>query len=1254
MKNRTSARLLYCLLASLLAMMCRTASAMDPLFVKTFVEEGITFTLHDDIQSPLYSWPRTLLTYPVDFSHAKCKAADLQLIDEKGAALPMQLSDVKSGADGSLLFAKVSFFSALAPGATHTYRLRSVPGAVQPQMAAVHARREGGKWIVDAGALLLQIPDTQDVAEGAVAPGPLLALNRGQGWIGGSTVVSQGPKVRRVETTVEASGPLFSVYRVRYTFDGGEVYEATLRAVQGYPFVDFAEHMSGLTPEMGVAVEMDWAGLHPDLRYGANGWNEPDGPIVIDKPLSTPGIIEEPYWYTQDQHEDPAKEMFFQLAAFAGNAPRNEVPAMDFWESKANGQELSVFVPDTKDWDDHQYMVWQPTARLRVSFRYVDGHLIWHWPLVDGERRTGIAMVVTKTFTIVVNAATLMITTASVPNVVLGSSYASTLAATGGITPYSWSIASGALPAGIALSATGVLSGLPTATGTYNFTAQVVDTEVVPQTVQKAFTIVVYPKLAITTTSLPNGTQNSAYAQTLQATGGTAPLTWSVSSGVLPAGLTLSSTGVLSGTPSVYGSFAFTIQVVDTSVPHQTSAQAYTLVLAAPLTILTTTVPNATVNAAYSTILASSGGNAPITWSISSGSLPANLTLSATGVISGTPTQTSTSSFTVKATDATSSSASQNLTLTVTALSPLTITTSSVPNGNVGIAYTTTFAATGGTVPYTWSLATGSLPAGLSLSTAGVLSGTPTTIGTSSFTIQVKDSQPTPGTATAPFTLTIANGGATAALNGHYAFLLNGYLAGAAPATVYGFAEIGSLAFDGAGNITGIADSNAPSGAQLSLIVTGTYSLGTDSRGLMSLAIGGTTRSYTIAASQAVSGIMQALVIAEHDNMDGTGAQSSGFAKLQMSSAFTAATINGTFAFGLSGESCTGCTSVAYGPVAAVGLITGNGNSTLSAGTEDSAAYAQNYSSITLSGNCTTPSTTTGRGTLTLNPVGTTIASQPVDFTYVIVGANEFLFMSNDSHSSSALLYGDAELQQQTTYTAATAFSGRSIGYESQASGGDGSTTYPSALNARLYQLTNTASGTATLFQDANQAGTLTTSPAATNVTYTVSANGRVVVVTGGASNQVIYLYNVGVGFGLDLAASGGYPGLLRYELQVKPLVALPPIVSGRLAAGTLAAPVRASIFSGVSVYAPDSGGADPSAYNGSVSHAFDTSSTLGLLASDQTSSFSTAENSTGRQIETTTPTGTAPSAVTYMITGTHAVSIPATGSAPTVTTLQQ
>jgi hypothetical protein len=98
---------------------CVPASALDPMFVKSFpAKGGLELTLHDDILSPLYVWPRTLLTYPVDFSQRSCKATELQMTGDKGANVPFQLSEVQASADGILSFAKVSFFSALEPGAT--------------------------------------------------------------------------------------------------------------------------------------------------------------------------------------------------------------------------------------------------------------------------------------------------------------------------------------------------------------------------------------------------------------------------------------------------------------------------------------------------------------------------------------------------------------------------------------------------------------------------------------------------------------------------------------------------------------------------------------------------------------------------------------------------------------------------------------------------------------------------------------------------------------------------------------------------------------------------------------------------------------------------------------------------------------------------------------------------------------------------------------------------------------------------------
>jgi hypothetical protein len=374
-----------------------TVMAMDPMFVKTFPEKGgLEITLHNDIQSPLYSWPRTLLTYPIDFSHRSCTAEQLNLTDKAGHAVPFQLSEVQKSQDRRLLFAKLNFFSALEPGATHEFNLVIGEPTEKTTEAGIRISQDGKTRVVDTGLLKIRLPQSQTFNANEDVPGPLFALNRGQGWIGMSKIIAGQTHVQRIEATVVESGALFDLYRVTYFFDGGARYEAILKSVLGYPFVEFSERMSGLEPEMGVAVEMDWSGLHPDKRFAANGWNQPADGAPIDKPIDTPGIREEPYWFQADYVEDPSKEMLFHLAAFAGNSVREASPVMSFWEGAVNGQELSVFVPDTKGWDDGQYVVWQPSTRLQVSFRYAGGHLIWHWPLVNGNRKTGIALTATK------------------------------------------------------------------------------------------------------------------------------------------------------------------------------------------------------------------------------------------------------------------------------------------------------------------------------------------------------------------------------------------------------------------------------------------------------------------------------------------------------------------------------------------------------------------------------------------------------------------------------------------------------------------------------------------------------------------------------------------------------------------------------------------------------------------------------------------------------------------------------------------
>jgi hypothetical protein len=145
--------------------------------------------------------------------------------------------------------------------------------------------------------------------------------------------------------------------------------------------------------------------------------------------------------------------------------------------------------------------------------------------------------------------------------------------------------------------------------------------------------------LAITTTALGAGTPGSTYSQALQAIGGAPGYTWSITSGQLPAGLTLTpSTGLITGVPRASQSSTFTVTVADSSVPVQTQSNVYSIAIGnVPLAITSSTLSAAISGAAYSQTLAASGGTPSYSWTISSGNLPAGLTLASNGTISGTP-----------------------------------------------------------------------------------------------------------------------------------------------------------------------------------------------------------------------------------------------------------------------------------------------------------------------------------------------------------------------------------------------------------------------------------------------------------------------------------------------------------------------------------------------------------------------------------------------------------------------------------------
>jgi hypothetical protein len=248
--------------------------------------------------------------------------------------------------------------------------------------------------------------------------------------------------------------------------------------------------------------------------------------------------------------------------------------------------------------------------------------------------------------------------------------------------------------------------------------------------------------VSVTTTSLAAGTVGVEYFTELAADDGTSPYTWNVVAGEVPTGLSLTTGGVLSGTPSVSGTYNFTVEVTDATAA--TATQALTLVVkAGSLTVAETSLPQAAAGVSYSTALSAAGGTGSYLWSVVSGSLPSGLSLNVTtGVISGTPSAAGTSVFTVQVTDSDGDIGTASLYINVTgASSSLAVSTAGLPSTGSDAWYAHPVAASGGNGSNRWSITKGSLPPGLHLNASnGWITGRATVTGKYTFTVKASDS----------------------------------------------------------------------------------------------------------------------------------------------------------------------------------------------------------------------------------------------------------------------------------------------------------------------------------------------------------------------------------------------------------------------------------------------------------------------------------------------------------------------------------
>ena len=565
-----------------------------------------------------------------------------------------------------------------------------------------------------------------------------------------------------------------------------------------------------------------------------------------------------------------------------------------------------------------------------------------------------------------------------------------------------------------------------------------------------------------------------------------------------------------------------------------------------PLASTTDGLPGGKVGTPYFVSLGVSGGTPPYTWSqTSGGAMPGGITLSPQGILTGTPTTAgSFGPYVFQVTDANSATASTgSLNIAITA-SPLSVTTTSLPNGVVNAGYSATLTATGGSAPYTWTVTSGgALPAGLALGTAGGITGTPTASGTyGPYVFTATDTTnataasgnisititPTPAVACVP-----AGNESALASTSPYAFLLKGSDNLSAPIDI-----AGSFTPNGTGGITAaVADYNGLSNGHQHLqvnLAASSYSFSASGQGCLSLAFSGLQSAVaTVVSAEAqpelkspragsgahplvsavvVPGVqfnfalgaaLQSGRIVESDTAT-TGTISSGFIHVQSPAAFASTALAANYAFGVDGwtnSSQFGLLRTSLAGTFALNSTTG----ALSSGYADLDAGGRLSGELTgLVGNLVlTIDSATGRGTGTYFVLGAPSGPLTFDFVFYVLNGSDLILLStgNPAANSTSPLLGGRALASSATY-AATALNGY---YLLASQGLEASSTAMGNL-AQIATLNSNGAGgiAATLYT--NDAGTFTNTPFPGS-TYTIElASGRVSLAAFTTPPPVIYL----------------------------------------------------------------------------------------------------------------------------------------------------
>ncbi|ABF40909.1 Fibronectin, type III [Candidatus Koribacter versatilis Ellin345] len=442
--------------------------------------------------------------------------------------------------------------------------------------------------------------------------------------------------------------------------------------------------------------------------------------------------------------------------------------------------------------------------------------------------------------------------------------------------------------------------------------------------------------------------------------------------------------------------------------------------------------------------------------------------------------------------------------------------TKDIASGLINYAYATYFDVSGGSHPYTFAIASGSAPTGVVFSgtAPGMLAGTPTASGNFTFTVKVTDSNN--NSITSPsFTIPISagpNGAHNSYVNGRYICTYEGYV----DSDTSRIATLMSLAIDGAGHVTsGVYDSNGRSTGLLNGSVSGSYNLGGDNNGTITLSIGSKTLKFGMMGNNVGGSSVSQFDIAQIDDVGSAapGQHGGGVCSKATTSAFSNTTMDGkSFAFTQHGENGNGIPRALAGRFT---LTASGSNLTITGGQADQADGSSTLRAILFGGSYTEPGST-GRFTITVNQTSpTTDTSYAVGY---VIDANHMAFLNADSGKAQV---GEMYKQQQASYSAAnlnSSFVMRDLEWALDGSGGlqwnraqimQGTGAGGSGSTASItinQSFTNDADSTGSEYKVGDSNGT---------ATFTVSSNGRMAM---NDANQVTvaYLYDNNSAFGVS------------------------------------------------------------------------------------------------------------------------------------------